>query len=123
MSRAKIPTDIWFLTSRNLVDKMIEVITLWPMSLMLLAVNEQGYQSYELVLFCEVLYFIHFTQTLPPPSQVHDAFHFLASEHSDEVSFIWASENTGHRHLYHIRCYLKKPNRSKRYSTGDLISS
>nr|CAB3239881.1 dipeptidyl peptidase 8-like [Phallusia mammillata] len=54
---------------------------------------------------------------------LHDAFHFFHNDPADEVNFIWASEQTGHRHLYHISCQLKKPNRSKRHSTGDLVSN
>lgn len=33
---------------------------------------------------------------------VHDLLHFLPSTENHEVQFIWASEDTGHRHLYLI---------------------
>ncbi|CAK8694929.1 dipeptidyl peptidase 9-like [Clavelina lepadiformis] len=53
---------------------------------------------------------------------VHDTFYFFQNNPIDEVNFIWASEQTGHRHLYLINCYLKRANCSKRLSTGDLVA-
>lgn len=36
---------------------------------------------------------------------VHDILHFLPST-PGSISFIWASEETGHLHLYHVTCAL-----------------
>lgn len=33
---------------------------------------------------------------------VHDVLHFFQQEHEDELTFLWASEETGFRHLYLI---------------------
>ncbi|XP_078490764.1 dipeptidyl peptidase 9-like isoform X2 [Ciona intestinalis] len=53
---------------------------------------------------------------------VHDTIYFFKDNLPDEVRFIWASEHTGHRHLYLISSQLKQPCSSKRHSTGDLVS-
>lgn len=37
---------------------------------------------------------------------VHDLLHFLPSMEHNEVQFIWASEDTGHRHLYLINAQI-----------------
>ena len=34
--------------------------------------------------------------------QVHDVIHFLKTENDEEISFLFASEKTGFRHLYLI---------------------
>lgn len=37
---------------------------------------------------------------------VHDLLHFLPSQEHNEVQFIWASEETGYRHLYLITAQI-----------------
>uniref|UniRef100_H2Z5L8 Dipeptidyl peptidase 9 n=1 Tax=Ciona savignyi TaxID=51511 RepID=H2Z5L8_CIOSA len=51
---------------------------------------------------------------------VHDAFHFMTRNDPDEVRFIWASERSGHRHLYLVKSQLKQT--CKRLNTGDRVA-
>lgn len=60
----------------------------------------------------------HCAQSLTPTVQViytqytniwvnvHDLLHFLPSEDSNEVRFVWANEDSGFRHLYLITAQL-----------------
>lgn len=38
--------------------------------------------------------------------QVHDTYYFYKNNVEGELNFIWSSERTGYRHLYHINCQL-----------------
>lgn len=59
---------------------------------------------------------------------VHDILYFLPSSppsptHQDtRVSFIWASEETGHLHLYLITCALKHQKRERSASVIEMIT-
>ena len=40
--------------------------------------------------------------------QVHDILHFLPSTNENEIVFLWASEKSGFRHLYHVTSTLSQ---------------
>ena len=41
--------------------------------------------------------------------QVHDSYHLFEKNEADEINFIFASEASGFRHLYHINAQLTPP--------------
>lgn len=50
--------------------------------------------------------------------QIHDILHFLPETNPDEVSFIWASEETGFRHLYLITACVSSNSRRSNSAGG-----
>jgi hypothetical protein len=38
--------------------------------------------------------------------QVHDVIHFFPMSSEKEISFVWASQKSGFRHLYHVTSSL-----------------
>ncbi|XP_071098891.1 dipeptidyl peptidase 9-like [Haliotis cracherodii] len=40
---------------------------------------------------------------------VHDILHFFPQSSPDEISFLWSSEKSGYRHLYHVTSKLQTP--------------
>ncbi|XP_045541117.1 dipeptidyl peptidase 9 [Papilio machaon] len=52
---------------------------------------------------------------------VHDILYFLPSA-DDQISFIWASEETGYLHLYMVTCALQLTNTEKTRSVMEMIT-
>ncbi len=44
--------------------------------------------------------------------QVHDILYFFPQEKPNEITFIWASEKSGFRHLYLVTSQLSSPSRT-----------
>ena len=40
--------------------------------------------------------------------QVHDVLHFFPTSSQNEIAFLWSSEKSGFRHLYHVTSQLSQ---------------